>query len=529
MSEIVRDMKYTNIELTSDLGLTFSGANPRLKHTGTGTFTIESTVGKINLVTGSDASDSLNIDSSGGIDIDGVGQISIETTDTTNGITIAETTDVPIDIGAGGGTFLLGKLGETAQFRGSLTVTGDLTVNGDSVTHNVIINETEDPVMRLNKNASGTNTVDIGFVGDRGDDTNIGWIWDESADEFSSVFISDDAQLNLTGSTQNTVFTDYANIHAGTGTLDDDLYVGTNKFSVIGASGNTTVNAGTLTVSSTTDSANAISLSTNGGTSETILIQNNQGTAAGSIIIDSEDGGIQITTSTNNPISIENNGTVGINMTNPNDTYALDVNGTANATSIFQANALLVPTGSVMQYAGGSAPTGWLICDGSAVSRTTYATLFAVISTTYGVGDGSTTFNLPNTQGKSVFGYNSGDTSFDALGETGGSKTTTLTTNELPAHTHTGTTDSDGAHTHSITDPGHTHALSNDEVVASGVGSTVANRDEGTGETTGSSTTGISIVSGGAHTHTFTTGSSGSGNSFSLLNPYIVFNYIIKH
>jgi hypothetical protein len=65
--------------------------------------------------------------------------------------------------------------------------------------------------------------------------------------------------------------------------------------------------------------------------------------------------------------------------------------------------------------------------------------------------------------------------------------------------------------------------------VSSGVGSTVANRDEGTGENTGTNTTGISIVSGGAHTHAFTTASTGSGNSFSLMNPYIVFNYIIKH
>lgn len=529
MLEIVRDMKYTNIELTSDLGLTFSGNDPRLRHTGTGTFTIESTQGKLNISSGSTAEDSLNLDSAGGIDLDGAGKVSIETSDTTNGVKIAETSDVPIDIGAGGGTFLLGKTGETAQFRGSLTITGDLTVNGDSVTHNVIINETEDPVMRLNKNASGSNNVDIGFVGDRGNDDNIGLIWDESADEFATVFISDDAQLNLTGTPQNTVFTDYADIHAGTGTLDDNLYVGSNKFSVIGASGNTTVNAGTFTVSSTTNSANAILMTTNSGTDETITIQNNQGSSSSSILIDSEDGGIQMTVSTNNAISIENNGTVGINMTNPNDSYALDVNGTANATSIFQANALLVPTGSVMQYASSSAPTGWLICDGSAVSRTTYATLFAVISTTYGVGDGSTTFNLPDTQGKSVFGYNSGDSSFDAIGETGGSKTTTLTTNELPAHTHTGTTDSDGAHTHSVTDPGHTHTLSPDEAVSSGVGSIVANRDEGTGTTTGSSTTGISIVSDGAHTHTFTTGSSGSGNSFSLLNPYIVFNYIIKY
>ena len=65
------------------------------------------------------------------------------------------------------------------------------------------------------------------------------------------------------------------------------------------------------------------------------------------------------------------------------------------------------PTGAVMAFAGSSAPEGWLVCDGSAVSRTTYADMFAVIGTTYGSGDGSTTFNLPNrtpTRPKKIYG-----------------------------------------------------------------------------------------------------------------------------
>src|SRR5688572_13958247 len=61
-------------------------------------------------------------------------------------------------------------------------------------------------------------------------------------------------------------------------------------------------------------------------------------------------------------------------------------------------------TGIAVPYAGSSAPTDWLLCDGSAVSRTTYANLFAVIGTTYGSGDGSTTFNLPDLRGRTVAG-----------------------------------------------------------------------------------------------------------------------------
>lgn len=62
------------------------------------------------------------------------------------------------------------------------------------------------------------------------------------------------------------------------------------------------------------------------------------------------------------------------------------------------------PTGSVLAFAGTSAPTGWLLCYGQPISRTTYATLFSAIGTTYGVGDGSTTFNVPDLRGRSLFG-----------------------------------------------------------------------------------------------------------------------------
>ena len=87
-------------------------------------------------------------------------------------------------------------------------------------------------------------------------------------------------------------------------------------------------------------------------------------------------------------------------------------------------------------YAGSTAPSGWLICDGSAVSRDDYANLFSVIGTTYGAGDGSTTFNIPNLKGKVPVGLDTSDTSFDTLGETGGEKTHTLTINEMPRHQH---------------------------------------------------------------------------------------------
>jgi len=115
-------------------------------------------------------------------------------------------------------------------------------------------------------------------------------------------------------------------------------------------------------------------------------------------------------------------------------------------------------------YGAAVAPTGFLICDGAAVSRVTYSVLFSVIGTTYGAGNGSTTFNLPNLKGKVPVGLDAAQTEFDALGEAGGEKTHTLTTAELAAHGHTqdAHTHLQNAHTHlqdshSHSDSGHNH------------------------------------------------------------------------
>lgn len=96
-----------------------------------------------------------------------------------------------------------------------------------------------------------------------------------------------------------------------------------------------------------------------------------------------------------------------------------------------------IPAGIITSYGGSVAPDGWLICNGSAVSRATYSDLFAIIGTTYGVGDGSTTFNLPNLKGKVPVGLDNTDEDFYALGVEGGEKTHTLTTQEMPSHKHT--------------------------------------------------------------------------------------------
>lgn len=95
------------------------------------------------------------------------------------------------------------------------------------------------------------------------------------------------------------------------------------------------------------------------------------------------------------------------------------------------------PLGAIMGFAPNSAtvPTGWLLCDGTAVNRSTYAALFTAIGTTYGVGDGSTTFNLPDLRGRVPVGLNTSGL-FVTRGAALGAETVTLTTAEMPIHTH---------------------------------------------------------------------------------------------
>lgn len=134
-------------------------------------------------------------------------------------------------------------------------------------------------------------------------------------------------------------------------------------------------------------------------------------------------------------------------------------------TNLFTAVSGIVPTGSVLDFAGTAAPTGWLFCYGQAIDRTTYATLFTAIGTTFGAGDGSTTFNLPDLRGRVAAGKDdmggvsanrltdqTGGVNGDTLGDTGGSEVHTLTEAELAAHNHRAWGSTAGAGTANIGD-----------------------------------------------------------------------------
>lgn len=96
-----------------------------------------------------------------------------------------------------------------------------------------------------------------------------------------------------------------------------------------------------------------------------------------------------------------------------------------------------IAAGTIAPFAGGTAPPGWLDCFGQAVSRTTYAALFNAISTTYGAGDGSTTFNVPDFRGRTVVGAGTGaGLTNRTRGASGGSETHPLTAAENGVHGH---------------------------------------------------------------------------------------------
>lgn len=144
-------------------------------------------------------------------------------------------------------------------------------------------------------------------------------------------------------------------------------------------------------------------------------------------------------------------------------------------------------SGVVKVYAGVTSPSGYLLCNGAAVSRTTYAALFAVCGTNYGVGDGSTTFNIPDLRTRVPVGYMSGDTNFGTIGQTGGEETHILNIGEMPSHSHSIPIYSGGSFGQTIPSDGNFSELTTQQ-----------------------------------------TNNAGGGGAHNNLQPYVTMNYIIK-
>ena len=218
---------------------------------------------------------------------------------------------------------------------------------------------------------------------------------------------------------------------------------------------------------------------------------------------------------------------------------AAGVAGT-DAVNVSQLAGGGVPPGLICHFPSSTAPSGWYVINGQAVSRTGNPTIFGMFGTTYGAGDGSTTFNLPTDT--DLIHISAGN--LYAGGATGGAKTQTLVAANLPPHTHSITdvqhTHTQNAHTHTVTEPnsgsGHQHGGVPSQTGAAygggilGASSTTAGTQNTSYATTGITIANATAVNQNAYTGLTTTGNNSSGTStaFSILPPYRAWYPIIK-
>ena len=162
------------------------------------------------------------------------------------------------------------------------------------------------------------------------------------------------------------------------------------------------------------------------------------------------------------------------------------------------------PAGGMLMFAGIAAPAGFLLCDGAARSRNTYTTLFQAIGTRFGVGDGSTTFNVPNLTNRFPYG--------GAVGQLGGSADSIV-----PSHSHTASASV------SISDPGHAHQYAANPVNVYG-GAEGGSRESNGGVTSSTSASGTGITASAS----VAIGATGTSATNGNLPPFVGLNFIIK-
>jgi microcystin-dependent protein len=205
---------------------------------------------------------------------------------------------------------------------------------------------------------------------------------------------------------------------------------------------------------------------------------------------------------------IERDLLVNGNLTVKKDIRARSYYATGN---FYLDEYILVPAGTIVQSAAINTPDGWLTCNGAFLNKIAYSDLFAAIGNLYGGAPTDLSFNLPDMLGRvGVGAVGAGlrpGLSERLMGTSGGAETHTLTTSEMPSHNHT------------LTDPGHVHSYVNnvgDQGVTNLGGETAADQED-YGQTTGISTTGITIAA------------AGNGNSHNNMQPFLVIRYLIKY
>jgi microcystin-dependent protein len=340
---------------------------------------------------------------------------------------------------------------------------------------------------------SGAVNGTANFFGHVTPSANVSFTLGNSSNRWSNVF-SDNASIgNIIAANSFVTTSNVAQIYLGA-----DLIPTANTSSNIGSTGMrfNTVHAQTASLSST------LTVGASATVSGDILVSGT-GTVTGNLTTSgnlfSTSARTSTSTATGALVLSGGAGVAGnlhVGGTIVTATMPTGTSNTAVATTAFVQNNS-IPTGGLMMWPTASAPSGYLLCNGTAVSRTTYAALFAIIGTTFGIGDNSTTFNLPNYTNRLPVGAGG----LYAAAATGGSKDSVVV-----SHTHTAT----------VTDPGHSHQTGSTNT-ESGFGAIP--RSTGTsGVATSTATTGISVGIS-------TTGSSGTDAN---MPPYLSIYFIIK-
>lgn len=201
-----------------------------------------------------------------------------------------------------------------------------------------------------------------------------------------------------------------------------------------------------------------------------------------------------------------------------------------------------IPIGGIIEWGGVLEPENFLFAHGQAISRTFYSELFEVYGTRFGSGNGTTTFNLPNKQGKVGIGWSATENEFNDVGNVGGEKTHVLTVAEMPVHTHIQNAHTHVQNSHNHNQDAHNHTQQNHGhqvggVVTSASGTvrrslaTVFDNPVASGETAALNNPATAANQPTTPTNQDTTPTNqntGSGNAHNNVQPYIVFEYIIR-
>ena len=403
---------------------------------------------------------------------------------------------------------------------GNATITGNLTVNGTTFTVDSTVTTLQDPILTLGGNsapASDDNkdrglefrwhngsTAKVGFFGF--DDSTGRFTFIPDATNTNEVFSGTKGTIDIAGIVLNG--TEITATAAEINKLDG-LTATTAELNLMDGVTATTAELNYVdgVTSNIQTQLNAKQATLTTGDISTTLIADDAVTA--DKIADDAVGTAAIAANAVTATEIAANavGASELNISG-NGTSGQVVQSDGDGSFSYATLASAFLSGMIMPYAGSSAPSGWLLSYGQAISRSTYSDLFSAIGTTYGAGDGSTTFNVPDLRGRTIAGQDDmgGSSSNrltspingDTLGATGGSESHTIAEAELPAHTH-----SSGG-TISIT--------------------------RGNGST-GTGVFGlVEIISSGSNTFSVsgTSGSTGGDSAHNNVQPTLILNYIIK-